>query len=215
MLPVEEKFPSREAYTSWQAAQLAELQQQVLSLTRLISGPPTASLQGPGATAALLNTNQLQPSLANSTQQLSSHSHTSIVERDPLLHRSQEGALGQDLVSEQYTFIPSRPRLVYVRLLQVMLAFDLAGMADLDPSEEVPLRILSEVNQRILHACAFQWRVPAIAQFVYFLNDMTQRYAAGEMPVVECIIDALSDFEHLHALTPYTQWQTEDVSKKT
>lgn len=107
---------------------------------------------------------------------------------------------------------PTSPRSCYIRLLTLMLSYDLEAMSTLDPSEEVPLRILSKPNQNILHECARKWRIFDSAKFVSFLDEMTLRYARGEMPVVECVTEALGDWDDLVDRMPVDHWPTIDVS---
>lgn len=96
-----------------------------------------------------------------------------------------------------------------------MLSYDLEAMANLDPSEEVPLRILSKLNQSILQDCFSRWRIFESTRFVAFLNEMTDKYARGEMPVVECVTEALGDFDELNQRTPVDHWPIVDVSNDT
>lgn len=93
-----------------------------------------------------------------------------------------------------------------------MLSYDLEAMSTLDPTEEVPLRILSKLNQDILNQCGNKWRILSSARFIAFLDEMTLRYARDEMPVVECVMEALGDFDDLNERLPVDYWPTVDVS---
>lgn len=116
--------------------------------------------------------------------------------------------------SQTFTFIPphSTSRSAYSRLLSLMLSYDLEAMANLDPSEEVPLRILSKENQEILFQCSSRWRIFQSRIFVDFLSELTARYARDEMPVVECVTEVLGDFDELNERTPVNYWPIVDVS---
>lgn len=115
--------------------------------------------------------------------------------------------------STRLTFIPpTSPRNAYIRLLSMMLSYDLEAMANLDPSEEVPLRILSKLNQNILEQCFSQWRLFESTRFVAFLSEMSLRYSRGEMPVVECVTEALGDFDALNERIPVDNWPIVEVS---
>lgn len=109
-------------------------------------------------------------------------------------------------------FVPNFARASYARLLELMLSYDLAAMADLDPSEEVSLRILSSKNQDILKNCSTRWRIPETMQFVSFLKEMSRKYSAGEMPVVECVTEALNDFDSVNNRISVQDWPIADVS---
>jgi len=111
-----------------------------------------------------------------------------------------------------FTFIPSDVRHAYQRLLELMLSHDLEAMADLDPSEEVPLRILSRLNTDLLSECITRWRVMPTYRFITFLKDMNKRYTAGEMPVLECVLEALSDFTKIdEEVMSWKKWPVQDL----
>lgn len=120
----------------------------------------------------------------------------------------------QSSSSSNFTFIPpnSSARTCYLRLLSIMLTYDLEAMSTLDPSEEVSLRILSKTNQEILESCFYRWRIFKSTKFIGFLDEMTSRYARDEMPVVECVTEALGDFDELNENMPVDYWPTIDVS---
>lgn len=111
------------------------------------------------------------------------------------------------------TYVPAHDaRGAYTRLLGIMLSFDLEEMANLDPSEEVPLRILSRQNLDLLSECVLRWRIGPAQRFVSFFAEMGRRYAEGEMPVIECVLEALGDFEGVDRDLPASKWPEIDVS---
>lgn len=110
------------------------------------------------------------------------------------------------------TYVPNDAKYAYRRLLEILLSHDLAKMADLDPTEEVSLRILSTHNQDLLRECGTWWRIMASYECWAFLDDMTKRFRDGEMPVVECIVEALSDFDKVDSKWPNEAWPTQVVS---
>lgn len=122
--------------------------------------------------------------------------------------------LDDSSTSSSFTFIPpnSTARNSYLRLLSIMLSYDLEAMSALDPSEEVSLRILSKLNQEILEECFYRWRVFKSTKFISFLDEMSSRYSRDEMPVVECVTEALGDFDELNEKMPVDYWPIVDVS---
>jgi hypothetical protein len=127
---------------------------------------------------------------------------------------SRASSAQTDDTTTSLTFVPTTSaRLAYTRLLEIMLSHDLEAMADLDPSEEVPLRILSKINQYILNECVKKWRISDSLVFVAFLQEMSDKYAKGEMPVVECVTEALADFDSLQERIPAQNWPTADVGR--
>lgn len=111
-----------------------------------------------------------------------------------------------------FTLIPPQPKRAYRRLLEILLSYDLAQMADLDPTEEVSLRILSLQHQELLEECTVRWRTMGSYECWTFLDDMARRFKEGEMPVVECIVEALSDFDKVNESWSHDHWPIEDVS---
>lgn len=227
-----EDFPSEEAYREWRSAELAALQDAMLDLlkicpdlTRPGANEDASTVQQQTTTAAHLasppsfeageayvgrRTSRVQLPIAeqfasrltiadpaNGSHDLDSSSSASASPVPP----SPDGSL---------TFVPSDVRQAYQRLLQLLLSNDLAAMSELDPSEEVPLRILSTTSTQLLGACATWWRVMATYRYVAFLEDMNSRYESGEMPVLECVLEALSDFEPLHEKFNVKNWPPQD-----
>ena len=225
-------FASDEAYDDWKTVELADLQQAMLSMIERspelvqVSDDNTAAPHTNGsrptstvteAGEAYLGNRLSQRSLPiaeqfssslNLTPTQSSTSSTSLEESNGV-HTPNTDVSNTDVSA--FAYIPHDAKAAYARLLNILLSYDLGEMANLDPSEEVPLRILSKANQDLLAECAARWRITQPYRFVTFFGDLSKMYAAGDMPVVECVVEALSDFAPLEQDWPNEAWPVGDV----
>ena len=119
---------------------------------------------------------------------------------------AEQPAAGLDLV-----YVPTAPRSCYGRLLDVCLDFDLEVMKNLAPDEEVSLKILSRPNQDLLAACAERWRVPPQAQAVAFFDEIVKRYTTDEVPLVQCVLEAIDDVYEANDVRSWDDWMMQDV----
>lgn len=227
-------FATDEAYGDWKTVELADLQQAMLSMIE--RSPELVKVSDDSAGSTVANNVSRPTSMAteageayignrlsqrslpiaeqfsaslNLTPTPSSTSSASVDEANSI-HTPNTDISSADR-STGLTFVPQDVRAAYARLLNILLSYDLGEMANLDPSEEVPLRILSKANQDLLAECALRWRITQPYRFVTFLSDLSRMYAAGEMPVVECVLEALSDFEPLEQDWPNEAWPVQDV----
>jgi hypothetical protein len=120
------------------------------------------------------------------------------------LHQESEGAhsfTSADFPAAgfDFTYIPPDPKAYYSLLLQICLSIDLEGLRDLPPDEEVSLKILSKSNQAILSECAIRWRLSPLTRAVLFVDEIVKRFVADEIPVIECVDEALLELEGLIA----------------
>lgn len=229
-----EDFPSEEAYREWRTAELANLQQSMLTM---IKASPELVQSSADEPVSSLSTNSLssvteagEAYIGNRTSRqflLPEHFATSLsLASTP---STSSATSGRDTEEEAFltpmtdpsgsshldsinplVYIPPDVRQAYRRLLELMLDYDLTAMANLDPSEEVSLRILSTANSEFLAECVNRWRVMPTFRFVTFLEDMSRRYSAGDMPVIECVLEALGDYEGLDSQWRNDYWPDAD-----
>ena len=228
-----EDFPSDEAYKDWRSSELSSLQQTMLSMIQASPELVHSSIQDP-ATASFANgihspteagevyvgkrfsnlliSEQLASSLSLASTPSASSSASGLISDDttPPTPFTDFSASSATEPNSSLTYVPPDVRQAYRRLLELMLSFDLSAMANLDPSEEVSLRILSRANTEFLSECVKRWRVMPTFRFAVFLEDMARRYSAGEMPVVECVLEALGDFEKLDNEWRNDSWPEKD-----
>lgn len=230
-------FASDEAYKEWRSKELFALQHEILAMIKInpdlvhssdstpasATTPSSALTDASPETATSKRSSRVYLPIAdmyvNATGNAASpRSSVTLVQNDnagptvPVSDRSIP--LPNEIAppSTPLAFVPPSQSLAYKRLLAVMLSYDLAEMSNLDPTEEVSLRILSPANQDLLLECAARWRIGPTFRFTAFLDEMCNRYAAGEMPVVECVIEALGDFAQVNAQWPFALWPDADVS---
>ena len=228
-----EDFDSDEAYDDWKTVELADLQQAMLSMIERtpelvkVSDDSAVAPNATGSRPTSIATeageayigNRLSQRFLPIAEQFSSSlnltptpSSTSSASADNSngFHTPNTDASSTERPST-FTYIPHDAKGAYARLLYILLSYDLGEMANLDPSEEVPLRILSKANQDLLAECAARWRITQPFRFVTFFSDLSTMYAAGDMPVVECVLEALSDFGPLERDWPNEAWPSQDV----
>lgn len=114
--------------------------------------------------------------------------------------------------SHSYTYIPPNPRGTYLRLLEHCLDFDLEVMKTLAEDEEVSLRILSQGHLDLLGECAVRWRVTPPYRVASFFDSISKRFAGEEIPIVECVGEALGEVSKVLKDTDLDYWTIRDVS---
>ena len=229
-----EDFPSDEAYKEWRSSELSSLQHTMMAMIRT---SPELVQSSPDDAAALKSADgaSIVTEAGEAYVGTRSSNHLAIAEQfatsfslasTPSTSSSQSGLIPEGTlpatpftdvssisssdISTSLTYVPSDVRQAYRRLLEIMLSFDLTAMANLDPSEEVSLRILSKANTDFLAECVHRWRVMPTFQFITFLDDMSRRYSAGEMPVVECVLESLGDYAKVANDWRNDYWPIED-----
>lgn len=228
-----EDFPTEEAYREWRSTELSSLQQAMLSIIQanpeLVQSDDVSRTGGPDRSSVVTEAGEAY--VGNRLSRQSNSYSTPIADQfsslsvTPTASRTSSSAPSfvdedgvntpqtdvSELPSSSLTYIPPDTKQAYRRLLDIMLTHDLAAISDLDPSEDVPLRILSRIDQDILADCVLRWRITPTFQFTVFLEEMSKRYSAGEMPVVECVLEALGDFEKLDEQWKNENWPIHDV----
>lgn len=126
---------------------------------------------------------------------------------NPAQATAETPAAGQD-----FTFIPPAPRSYYSRLLDVCLEYDLDILRNLEPHEEVSLRILSKQNTSLLSECAKRWRVQPTTCSIMFLSEIAQKYQTDDVPLVQCVIEAMQDVNRSAESWDFDNWIVIDVS---
>lgn len=102
-----------------------------------------------------------------------------------------------DQQQPEFTYIPTEPRQVYQHLLALCLDTDLDRLRHLDPNEPVSLGILSQTHLDLLSECATWWRLTHRIATVCFLQEVGSRFAADEIPLVQCVTEALKDVDEM------------------
>lgn len=121
--------------------------------------------------------------------------HTSSTSRQSVDNESLGGT--EILEDTGYTYIPPHARAVYQHILQLCLSADLDRLKHLDPDEHVSLRILSQTHLDLLAECAKWWRLTSRICAVLFLQEVGASFAADEIPLVQCVTEAMNDVDAL------------------
>lgn len=109
-----------------------------------------------------------------------------------------ESLAGTEILDDVgYTYIPPNARQVYQHILQLALAADIERLKHLDPDEHVSLLILSQTHLDLLEECAKWWRLTTRICAVLFLQEVGASFAADEIPLVQCVTEAMGDVDAL------------------
>lgn len=208
-----EDFDSDDSYTNWRKHELDSLQMHILhvvtvdkSSLRDTSADRPAPTSRPSSVVFTPSTPQnhgrqspaphgRSPSLSSSVGGRTPAGHFTPHEfgsPSPGTHTVQdEHAHSSD--DTNFTYIPSRPREAYRYLLQLCLTADLERLKHLDPDEHVSLRILSQTHSDFLQECSKWWRLTERICSTLFLQEVGARFAEDEIPLVQCVTEAMRD----------------------
>ena len=180
----QDDFVSPEEYKRWRTVELAELSQRILQLCQLepeLLQTATTSAPGSARPSISSRTDGERPSLSARTD---SGSRTSLDSADasPFFDALE--------ASEEFTYIPQDPGVVFGRLLERCVDADLEQIRRQDANDEVPLSILSSVHSELLDTCAQWWLVPRVVRTTHNLRAIKVKFDCSEVPL-ECIGEAL------------------------
>ncbi|MBW0460735.1 hypothetical protein O181_000450 [Austropuccinia psidii MF-1] len=119
-------------------------------------------------------------------------------------------SIDQDLVTHQFTYIPPNPIKTYASLMEQCLDFDLESMKNLAEDEEVSLKILSQNHLELLEQCALRWRLMLPFQVSVFFNAICQRFEEEEIPIIDCVSEALYDVFKVLEEIKFEMWAHRD-----
>ncbi|KAA1097225.1 hypothetical protein PGT21_028734 [Puccinia graminis f. sp. tritici] len=123
----------------------------------------------------------------------------------------------EELSTTQFVYIPPNPILQYKALMDQCLDFDLESMKSLAEDEEVSLKILSTRHLDLLEQCAFRWRLMTPFQVAVFFSAICRRFEEEEIPIIDCVTEALTDVFRVMEELKFDGWATRDkmIMKKT
>jgi hypothetical protein len=148
------------------------------------------------------------------------HQHDSlnqVLEWDQHLDEETDGdAIGlaysaEELSTTQFVYIPPNPIQQYKALMDQCLDFDLESMKSLAEDEEVSLKILSSRHLDLLEQCAFRWRLMTPFQVAVFFSAICRRFEEEEIPIIDCVTEALTDVFRVMEELKFEGWATRDV----
>lgn len=163
----------------------------------------TPSLSSHRSSQPLNQFDYFAESSANEEEEETLSIHQYVEDQSSTLNSAESPAAGFDLV-----YVPPNPRSYYAFLLHTCLTIDLETLKDLPPDEEVSLKILSKPHQVILSECAIRWRLSPQTRAVIFLDEIIRRFVAEEIPVVECVDEALFELDGIIESTGELGWDS-------
>lgn len=110
-----------------------------------------------------------------------------------------------------FTYVPPHPINFFIKLMDQCLDYDLESMKNLAEDEEVSLKILTAHHLDLLDQCAFRWRLMSPFQVLVFFNGICKRFEDEEIPIIECVIEALNDVFRLLEEIELDHWTIRDV----
>ncbi|KAG0145343.1 hypothetical protein CROQUDRAFT_658787 [Cronartium quercuum f. sp. fusiforme G11] len=113
-------------------------------------------------------------------------------------------------LNQSFTYVPSNPPNYYIKLMDQCLDYDLESMKNLAEDEEVSLKILTTSHLDLLEQCSFRWRLMSPFQVVVFFNGICKRFEEEEIPIIECVIEALNDVFRLLKEVQLDHWTLRD-----
>lgn len=116
-----------------------------------------------------------------------------------------------ETTTKSFTYVPPNPPTYYIKLMDQCLDYDLESMKNLAEDEEVSLKILTSAHLEILELCSFRWRLMSPFQVLVFFNGICKRFEDEEIPIIECVIEALNDVFKLLDEIPLDHWTIRDV----
>jgi hypothetical protein len=117
----------------------------------------------------------------------------------------------EELSTTQFVYIPPNPIQQYKALMNQCLDFDLESMKSLAEDEEVSLKILSTRHLDLLEQCAFRWRLMTPFQVAVFFSAICRRFEEEEIPIIDCVTEALTDVFRVMEELKFDGWATRDV----
>ncbi|KAI8456827.1 hypothetical protein BY996DRAFT_4579115 [Phakopsora pachyrhizi] len=111
-----------------------------------------------------------------------------------------------DESTQNFKFIPPNPHSYYIALMDHCLDFDLESMKNLAEDEEVSLKILSHGHLELLEQCAYRWRLTIPFQVSVFFEGICRRFEEEEIPIIECVSEALNDVFRVLNEIPLSYW---------
>lgn len=123
----------------------------------------------------------------------------------------------EEFTMRQFAYIPPNPLNQYVSLMDQCLDYDLESMKSLAEDEEVSLKILSIPHLDLLEQCAFRWRLMTPFQVSVFSAAIVRRFEEEEIPIIDCVGEALADVFRVMEEIKFEVWATRDklMMKKT
>ncbi|GAA93862.1 uncharacterized protein L969DRAFT_42534 [Mixia osmundae IAM 14324] len=197
----EEDFQDPDAFEHWRRKELDELSTLLESMQVAPSSPQTVK----------------RPTLAGRTSSLSGRlSLTHLgkeseqdAEEARKTHRISAGDLREE-ATHSYTFIPTDTEFHYQHLLETCLNHDIEATHDLSPDDQISLRILSKDSQDLLEESAIWWRIMSSHCAVAFLDEICRRFASFEIPLIQCVGEAVSQVDAITAEWPQSRWAKAD-----
>ncbi|KAI7950962.1 hypothetical protein MJO29_009636 [Puccinia striiformis f. sp. tritici] len=123
----------------------------------------------------------------------------------------------EELSTTQFVYIPPNPIQMYKALMDQCLDSDLESMKSLAEDEEVSLKILSTRHLDLLEQCAFRWRLMTPFQVAVFFSAICKRFEEEEIPIIDCVSEALTDVFRVMEELKFDGWATRDrlIMKRT
>ncbi|KAI9607513.1 hypothetical protein H4Q26_006040 [Puccinia striiformis f. sp. tritici PST-130] len=123
----------------------------------------------------------------------------------------------EELMTTQFVYIPPNPIQMYKALMDQCLDSDLESMKSLAEDEEVSLKILSTRHLDLLEQCAFRWRLMTPFQVAVFFSAICKRFEEEEIPIIDCVSEALTDVFRVMEELKFDGWATRDrlIMKRT
>ncbi|MBW0467536.1 hypothetical protein O181_007251 [Austropuccinia psidii MF-1] len=120
--------------------------------------------------------------------------------------------INQELVTDQFSYIPPNPIKNYASLMEQWLNLDLDSMKNPAEDEEVSLKILSQNHLELLEQCALQWRLILPFKVSVFFNAICQRFKEEGIPSIDCVSDVLYNVFKVLREIKFEIWAHRDVS---
>ncbi|CED85310.1 Munc13 homology 1 [Phaffia rhodozyma] len=211
-----EDFDSTEAFNNWRQTEVTHLSQLVMimvqfnpELAKQNTAPPSSSTTTPTDTKADRPASLYTDRPDSICSQFATMKNTSIRSVDMEAVMKHVGEDEEISSGGEFTFIPGSARLVYKRLIEVCIDFDLDMMANLPEDQEVTLSILSSAHTDLLNECAMRWRIGHPYRATATLDVMRLRYERDEIPL-ECLPEALAKVDTEMKKLPLEQWMWQD-----
>ncbi|OAV98529.1 hypothetical protein PTTG_25578 [Puccinia triticina 1-1 BBBD Race 1] len=192
------------------------------------SGSSLGYFAGPGENSSQRNSLLRPESVSSAGNLLSSDLHpldslNQVLEWDENLdgdRRADDFSLSysaEELSTTQFVYIPPNPIQQYRALMDQCLDYDLESMKSLAEDEEVSLKILSTRHLDLLEQCAFRWRLMTPFQVAVFFSAICRKFEEEEIPIIDCVTEALTDVFRVMEELKFDGWATRDkmIMKKT
>ncbi|EGF99428.1 uncharacterized protein MELLADRAFT_50709 [Melampsora larici-populina 98AG31] len=209
-------FSSDEAYQEWRTSELTALQQTMLQMIK--NNPElvhTQSTNGSNnASAASTNTGSGSAGVGDDFVVVSGRdgagTPTHAIGHNSAVSSNHTFEDGSNQSNQSFTYIPPNPISHYIKLMDQCLDYDLKSMSDLDENEEVSLKILTTSHLELLEQCGSRWRLMSPFKILVFFNAICKRFEDEEIPIIECVIEALNDVIKLLDEVALERWAIRD-----